>query len=69
MGLEHPEHGLVLANLSDRLKRGYAIFKHKEENRSLTDERMKWTGRDCEAVLIRLWDHSYSASLRRERVR
>jgi hypothetical protein len=38
MDPEHPEHGLVLVSLSDRLKRGYTVLKHKEEDKSLTKE-------------------------------
>jgi len=38
LGLEHPEHRLVLMNLSDQLKRGYTILKHEEDDRSLADK-------------------------------
>ena len=37
LGLRRPKHHLVLANLGNRLKRGYTILKHKED-RSLTEE-------------------------------
>jgi hypothetical protein len=38
LGPEHLEHRLLLVNLSDQLRRGYTILKHKEEDRLLTDE-------------------------------